>query len=438
MRDVLTTDKLENLRNLCLDAEKGEESSRPEFWKRLKFSWHHPERVSLLAELKSYNASLDKLGRAAHRAKPYERKQQATRAHATFKLRDDAERLYQVISNACNCQSLRHRDVGLGLGVHHHHHDTKEGMCFHLLLFDSSDKVCAMTVKMINASQATEPPKKKKVRISLPKLQAGSDTCNKMTKLHDICKESQLAKKSHTRLQLVVDERGEVYTTGLGQSASGDKPSGDPILSLCEVMANLKLYDRKRWLHREKAILAVILAYSLLQLHESSWWQTLWNSRSIAFLGLGAADLAVCRSPDQRIRLRRPFTRSTIPGAGSLESPGPKQRKNAHLHALGVVLLELYLNRSIKDDVDAQGGSDYRGVAQDLLEEHSDDMNMTAEYLRAVQFCLSPHPNPYSGSFSFEDEGFRELFYSEVISLLEDNLTARFDVNSSIWRDDEE
>ena len=94
------------------------------------------------------------------------------------------------------------------------------------------------------------------------------------------------------------------------------------------------------------------------------------------------------------------------------------------------VLLELYLNRSIEPDVQSQvatyGSADYRGVAIDLLEDHSDDMAMTAEYNRATRFCLSPHPNPFSGSFSFEDQGFREIFYNEVIVNLEDNLRARF------------
>jgi hypothetical protein len=97
-----------------------------------------------------------------------------------------------------------------------------------------------------------------------------------------------------------------------------------------------------------------------------------------------------------------------------------------------VVLLELYLNRPIEPDVANQiatyGSADYRGIAIDLLEEHSDDLAMTAEYNRATRFCLSPHLNPYSGSFSFEDQGFREIFYNEVIVNLEDNFKARFEV----------
>jgi len=405
-------------------------------WNRIEFSWRHPQRESLLNELKDYTERLLRLSSAANGAKPYERKQQTRKAHATFELRDDAEKLYKVMCKACSCQPLRQREVGLGLAVHHQDGATKSDLCFQLLLFDSNDSVCSMFVKMVKPSEACEPAKKK-VRFSTST--SHGNPCDKMKKLQDICKESQLAQKSKAHLQLVVDEKGEVYTTQRGRLNTS--PETDSVQSLCEVMSNFQLYDHKRWLHREKAILAVILAYSLLQLHESSWWQSLWNSRSISFLSLNFPKLTTCHSPDQRIKLRRPFTRSMVEaGLSPSPPPSPSQptRKNAHLHALGIVLLELYLNRSIKDDVDAQGGSDYRGVAHDLLEEHSDDINMTAEYARAVRFCLSPHPNPYSGSFSFEDKGFREIFYSEVISMLEDNLKSRFEVNDSIWVDDDD
>jgi hypothetical protein len=82
-----------------------------------------------------------------------------------------------------------------------------------------------------------------------------------MKRLQDICKESELAQKSNIHLQLFVDQKDHLYAAhGQGSSVS---VSTDPMLSLCEVLANFKLYDHKRWLHREKAILAVILAYSL-------------------------------------------------------------------------------------------------------------------------------------------------------------------------------
>ncbi|OQU99480.1 hypothetical protein CLAIMM_05110 [Cladophialophora immunda] len=366
--DNSTKDELVNkLEKLCLDAAQQDASGQQDVWKRIK----------------SYNVSLEKLGSTANHVKPYERKQQVRRAHTTFQLRGDSEKLYKVICRACNCQPLKQRNVGLGLAVHDHDNASTEDLCFQLLLFGPDDKVCKVSIKMMK----------------------------------------RRSQQNHQRRSA---------------QSSITPPVQDPVLSLWEVMSNFKLNDRKWWLQREKAILAVILSYSLLQLHESSWWQTLWNSEGISFHGVGSSNLAAGRSPDQRIRLRRPFARSVITEADVSGGPGAAPRRNAHLHALGIILLEIYLDRPIKDDVDAVGGTDYRAVAQDLLEKHSDDMDMTPEYLRGIRFCLCPHPNPYSGSFSFVDKGFREIFYTEVISLLEDNLMSRFEVNDTIWQNRED
>ena len=243
-------------------------------------------------------------------------------------------------------------------------------------------------------------------------------------------------KRNNALLQITVNEKGELYRSHTTLPPTSTKDGRDPVISLCDAMARLEPYNHKRWLHKEKAILAVILSYSLLQLHNSSWLQQIWDSESIGFLGLGQGT-TLCTSPDTRYKLRRPYTRS-----GSVDSLSPSApssqtntiRRNAHLHALGIVLLELYLNRSVRQGVDGTATFDDRSVAQDLLEEHSDDITMTAEYLRAIRFCLCPHPNPYSGSFSFEDRGFREVFHREVIAMLEDHLSSQFEVNDSIWK----
>lgn len=381
---------------------------------------------------------LEQLSRAADRAKPYEKSQQTRRAHTTFRQREDAERLFEVLRKACRCQTVKPRDVGLRLQVRNPKSDSSLESKFQMLLFDSKTTICEVSVRMSKAKDA-EPPKKK-VRIQSSSVSTKNDLQTKdMRRLGDICTQAKLATAKNCAVYLYVDEKEEVYTQHQ-EGRLSIQSSSQQLVSLTEVMSRLQIYDHKRWLHREKSILAVTLAYSMLQLHESPWLQTQWNSDTIAFLD----ESSICTCANEQFKLRRPFTRSQVtpPPSPSLNSsttnPSARKplRRNAHLHALGVVLLELYLSRSIEPDVIAQGGTDYRGVAQDLLEEHSDDMAMTAGYLRAVRFCLSPHPNPYSGSFSFEDSGFREIFYSEVIGMLEENLMARFEVGESIWECD--
>lgn len=417
--------QLEKLQKLCIKSEKTAPTRQEDVWARIKFSWKHPERLTILAELKFYNAALGQLSNAVNRAKPYERKQQTRKVHATFDMRVETEKLYQAISKACNCQPLKPRDVGLGLSVYHQQLEDSGGVLFQVLLFDANDNACVTSVRIERSSEPQEPPKKRVKIVGM----TSSKRPEKGKKLHDLCKECQIAQQQNGNLKLFINEQGELCSSATGSNPRPKNLCKDPMLTLSDLMADFKLYDHKRWLHREKAILAVVLAYSMLQLHESSWWQSMWDSNGISFHGLGSPT----KGADQRLRLRRPYTRSMVTDREASPTPQPQTSRNAHLHALGIVLLELYLNRSIKEEADAKGTNDYCGEAQKLLQEHIDDMNMTAEYSQAIRFCLTPSPNPRSGSFSFEDPGFRELFYDHVISALEDNLTSRFEVDDQIW-----
>jgi hypothetical protein len=326
--------------------------------------------------------------------------------------------------------------------VHNYPGRSTTDICFQIYLFDSNNNICATSVQMVKASEPSEPPTKK-VRLSLHKDRKDCSSTEARKRLQDICKENEIARQSKAQLQLVVDEQGQLYTTQSAK-ATASKVT-DPMLSLSEVMSNLKLYDRKRWLQREKAILAVILAHSLPQIHESSWWQSIWDSNSISFCGVAPSSnvAATCCNPDLRIKLRSPFTLSAV--ANQTSSPSSSstapQRRNAHLHALGIVLLEIYLNRPLAADAAAQGGQiksgDLRNVALDLLEEVADEDSMSPDYLRATQFCLSPRPNPHSGSFSFQDAGFRELFYEEVILALETHLMNKYKIDDMFWGADQ-
>ena len=382
---------------------------------------------------------LEQLPRAVERAKPYEKSQQSRRAHATFQQREDAHRLFEVLRKACKCNSVEPRDVSLRLQVPSRKLDAALDSKFQVLLFDSQRTVCELSARMSKSTEAE--PAKKKSRIQFSSS-TPSTTYSLQTKsmkiLGDICKEAKIAQSTKCGLLVYVDGKEDVYTEHQKPNVAPSLDSHQ-LLSLTEVMSKLQIYDHKKWLHREKSILAVTLAYSMLQLHESPWLQTHWNSNNISFVD----ETDSCNCINERFKLRRPFTRSQVQAlqASSATSTSSAStlkpaRRNAHLHALGVVLLELYLNRSIEPDVQATGTNDYRGFAQDLLEEHADDITMSAEYHRAISFCLSPKPNPYSGSFSFEDRGFREIFYTEVIGMLEENLTARFEVGEGIWEAD--
>lgn len=100
-------------------------------------------------------------------------------------------------------------------------------------------------------------------------------------------------------------------------------------------------------------------------------------------------------------------------------------------------MLEIYLTRSLEPDFQKQiqqfGSTDCRSVAMNVLEECSKEYAMMPMFSSAVRFCLFPYPNPKSGSFSFDDQGFREIFYNEVVVNLEENLRYRFEVDEEYF-----
>ncbi|KAK5065032.1 hypothetical protein LTR84_000867 [Exophiala bonariae] len=67
--------------------------------------------------------------------------------------------------------------------------------------------------------------------------------------------------------------------------------------------------------------------------------------------------------------------------------------------------------------------------------QHTDDDVMAPDYHCAVHFCLSPRPSD-NMSYSFEDEGFRELYYTEVIRSLEEDAKCKLEIKDSDWREE--
>lgn len=193
----------------------------------------------------------------------------------------------------------------------------------------------------------------------------------------------------------------------------------------------------KYWLRKEKAILAVVLAHSLLHLHESPWLRENWNTSQILVL----QDMSTWpgdRSPSG-YDLNRPYIatelRPSVP-PHSLSEPNhihhsiPQgAHQNPCLLALGVILLELHVNHTIVPEP----GVPARWAAMRLLTQDSLRKSMPDEYWNATSFCLYPKPDPISREIVFADPNFREKYYEEVVMRLERYLDSTFEVPDNFW-----
>jgi hypothetical protein len=276
-------------------------------------------------------------------------------------------------------------------------------------------------------------PLKSKVRFSIQDGEKNTVLENSQLRksLEDICAAIQSAHESKLQLEILIDHEEKVWEMAM-TPAKVAKTSSCQFTSLENLLSLSRPFSEKKWLHKEKAILAVVLAYSMLQLHESPWLSQSWSAKHIYFLENSSFSSSRLSATSQ-LKLRRPYVSTALELSSVRSSFAVIQPRNHCLIALGVVLLELYLNRTIREDDQELVSHDIRYMAIDLLEESADNFTMTPEYYKAIQFCLFPKPDPHSRKVSFDDVGFREIYYKEVIVQLEEHLRSRFETTDKIW-----
>lgn len=252
--------------------------------------------------------------------------------------------------------------------------------------------------------------------------------------LQDICYAVRLADLNQSHVEWAIDHDRVLREIGTTPSTAFSVSS--TLRSLENCLTLLSDFATRRRLRREKYILSVILTDALLQLHQSPWLTERWNVERILFL-----DDPSTLDPNSSSfghMLRKPYIsaplhppQGALPGALAHSNTVEPDHDKSCLFALGIILLELHLNRSIGQDI--VGVPDVRVYTMDLLESCYQDLSMSNNYYDAVFFCLHPKPDPQTRRISFDEPGFRERYYEEVTGRLEAQLAREYDVGQSFW-----
>jgi hypothetical protein len=190
----------------------------------------------------------------------------------------------------------------------------------------------------------------------------------------------------------------------------GDRPS----LSLADLLA----CKGKKFSLRERRILAVILAQTMLHFSDSPWLGKKWNKRHVKFFWRTAG-----------YDLKRPYLTTTF------KQRDPDQKFNVmEVHpnpsvlALGVLLLEIELWKNIEDCRD-KGDLSSEGIAamnidlftaKRLFNQRFDDMTMN--YQIAIDACLKCNLVEPGQPTTLDDEQFRQAVYDQIVEPLEEEL----------------
>ena len=268
------------------------------------------------------------------------------------------------------------------------------------------------------------PKVKAKVRINVESLQKPPDYQG--TALDNICTAIQHARTKDVHMELVIDSESKLWEATISKSTTlGRAPM---VITLESLLAAFSEYSRKRWLAKEKAILAVILSHSLLQLQGSEWLSKDWRSEHISFLRDRDVSPATARS----FGLEKPYLSADINHFGDpraiIRDENAPSRSHGHpipsLLALGVILLELHQDASIETNNTASA-EDLQTKSLKVLMSCSDEMEKA--YYDVISFCLFLSPAPPTSERTFEDAKFRDHYYQQVIVPLEDILTENFE-----------
>lgn len=188
----------------------------------------------------------------------------------------------------------------------------------------------------------------------------------------------------------------------------------------------------KKLSQKQRLSIAVALASSVLQFYESPWLQDMWGEQDVHFFFYGV---------DKHMRpvisnpcLSRSFRRQPDDPMILAANQDPENRLlnaqivNKTLFALGIVLMELCLNKSLDQlseasDVQTKGHLsvvDAYQIAMDNVDDVFDEGG--GEYGRVVQRCLRCEFGIQDNLKRLDFDRFRALVYEGVIAPLEQDL----------------
>ncbi|KAL4862579.1 hypothetical protein BDV12DRAFT_178605 [Aspergillus spectabilis] len=249
------------------------------------------------------------------------------------------------------------------------------------------------------------------------------------TKVQNLCNAINRSQSCRNLLRLLaIDERlwdcSRLWERRLNAGSS-------PIVSLQSLLNNghfssQSRKDFSRVSLKERRILAVILAHTLLCLCDSPWIQEPWNAAMIFF----QYDPSTQRLPN----IRQPYTAGSLKfNLQEVEPHADRIHKHPLILGFAQLLLELNYGETIqatREDYDAHTQKETPDtpffMISRVLREASEDMY--GDYLAAIQACLDFGSLPPTQTPSLNHAEFRALFYDNVVAPLEKELFKGFEI----------
>ena len=185
--------------------------------------------------------------------------------------------------------------------------------------------------------------------------------------------------------------------------------------------------DDTKFARQDRLKLAVTLASSVLQLHETPWLEDNWGKDNIFFVKRPGKSLY-----DQPF-VSQHFNQTTSTSSTGTPSVMSRIIRNQTLYALGVALIELWYGKTLADLHNDADGPHNTGITQmDLMTEYNtadrlvDELYSEAggKYSDAVRRCIRCDFDRRASSL--EDVQFQRAVYEGVVAQLKENYEFMF------------
>jgi hypothetical protein len=260
-----------------------------------------------------------------------------------------------------------------------------------------------------------------------------------LIEIDNLCTAIQRTQQGQTRLGFLLDEQNRRYEFRPvnSQKAISTSPKTVTLESLLTRDGNASKdstgQERIILSRRERLVVAIVLASSLLQLYSTPWLNERWSKRNIFFM----------RSSSGPIILEQLYI-SPEPVAASSTAAAPKEAQNVGntiksaanesrktILALGIMLLELCFGQTLEEQSfrkkylgnDGQP-NEFTDVATAMQWQDDALGEGGPGFENAIRRCIHCAFGPKSTDLA--DGEFREAVYSEVVQPLEETLQ-RFD-----------
>ncbi|KAI9853501.1 MAG: hypothetical protein M1813_002206 [Trichoglossum hirsutum] len=328
-----------------------------------------------------------------------------------YQARDSAHTLYQVFASQWpGCQNPHEAKLRLTTYKSSRSLSLQEPTSFDML-FSTHSEPCRWQESRILVTDKVNPV--------LPKFPWKSPA-------EDICGLIRGSQEHTSRLHMLVDKDGLWQIPSLENELVG--PGFHPTVSLRTLLEEGHLREGSLTFKlKDKRILAVVLAHSLLQLCEGPWLSKEWGNESIFFLH---------RPTDQTLLdIHRPYISThfkTLQSRANKVSTGESDRHALYNHpsilALGILLLEIETGKTIRPvpgDCDPDTGRPNVNTAWTTASRMLKDPDICdrvyQDFRSVIEACLESDKFLTTG-MTFDDLSFREKVYENIVAPLEDEL----------------